>query len=98
MAKETTKMITANRLRDGAVIFLNVSGEWTEQTAGAAVAHTAEDEQTLLNLAAASVKACLVVDPVAIDVSPTHTTTPSRLRERIRQIGPTVRPDLARTA
>ncbi|MBL8644572.1 MAG: DUF2849 domain-containing protein [Rhodospirillaceae bacterium] len=96
MSKEFAKIITANRLQDGAVVFLTSEGAWAESTQAAAVARTPDDETRLLTLAAASVKACRVVDPNAIDVSALNTREPARLRERIRQVGPTVRPDLAR--
>jgi hypothetical protein len=98
MSKEPAKIVTANRLRDGAVVFLTEQGNWVEITATAAVANTPEQEASLLDVANASVKACRVIDVAAIEISSLATHEPTRLRERIRQIGPTVRPDLGRAA
>ncbi len=97
MSKEFAKILTANRLRDGVVVFLIDKNQWSEKTDAAVVAKTPEEEAALLAIGAAAVKACEVVDVNAIEVSSLATHEPSRLRERIRQIGPTCRPDLARS-
>ncbi len=96
MSKDLPKIVTANRLRDGAVVFLAADAKWTEKVDTAVVANTADEEANLLAIGAAAVKACQVVDVAAIEISSVTTHEPSRLRERIRQIGPTVRPDLGR--
>jgi hypothetical protein len=96
MSKESPKIVTANRLRDGAVVFLAANEQWAEKVDTAVVANTADEEANLLAIAAAAVKACKVVDVAAIEISSLTTHEPSRLRERIRQVGPTVRPDLGR--
>jgi len=93
MAKDSPRIVTANRLKDGVVVFLTGAGTWSEHTADAAVSRTAEEEQALVAQGAAAVKACEVIDVNAIEVNGTQ---PVRLRERIRQAGPTVRADLAR--
>lgn len=94
--KDFTRIVTANRLRDGYVVFLTTEGAWSEKTEAAAVAKTTEQEEALLAQAQASVRACHVVDPTVIDVDQADTSAPLRFRERIRRAGPTVRPDLAR--
>ncbi|MBL8628208.1 MAG: DUF2849 domain-containing protein [Rhodospirillaceae bacterium] len=95
-SKEFAKIVTANRLRDGAVVFLAAQGQWSEKTDAAVVAKTSDEEAGLLATGVAAVKACEVVDVNAIEIASLTTREPSRLRERIRQIGPTVRPDLGR--
>jgi hypothetical protein len=96
MSKEFAKIVTANRLRDGVVVFLTDKNQWVEKVDTAVVAKTPEEEANLLAIGAAAIKACEVVDVNAIEVASVTTHEPSRLRERIRQIGPTCRPDLAR--
>lgn len=98
MTKPITRVITANRLRDGAVVFLAADATWSTRTADAIVARTPEAEAELLAQAAAAVRACAVIDANAIDVDAAAPERPLRLRETIRRFGPTVRPDLGRPA
>lgn len=96
MANFTPRIITANRLRDGAVVYLSTTGAWIETAAVAAIATGPKEQERLLLQAANSVTTCLVVDPLAIDITGPSAPIPARLREKIRSKGPTVRPDLAR--
>jgi hypothetical protein len=90
------QMLTANRLRDGAVVFLAPDGRWTEQVdEGRAI--TEEDEAATLLQAAESAKA-VVVAPYLIEVTQlAGSWVPVRYRERIRAEGPSVadRPHMA---
>lgn len=92
----SARIVTANRLRDGAVVYLTVSGAWSQSISEAAVAATPEQDAALLQQAHHSVAACDVVDTNLIDVTNATELVPVRYRERIRNIGPSVRPDLAR--
>lgn len=89
------KIITANDLVDGNVIYLTADGEWSETPKNAAIAIDAEEEKGLLALAQKSVTANRVIDPQPIPVSrDAGTVAPQKLREQIRATGPTVRGDL----
>ncbi|TAL00352.1 MAG: DUF2849 domain-containing protein [Rhodospirillaceae bacterium] len=89
------KIATANRLRDGVVVYLDAAGGWTTEVAQARIAHSSEDEQALKAALDSAVRANLIVDAAVIDTRAAE-STPARLREQIRAVGPTVRPDLAR--
>ncbi|MGE4219089.1 MAG: DUF2849 domain-containing protein [Alphaproteobacteria bacterium] len=93
------QIITANRLADGAVVYLDGQDRWVERIADAC---PAADDETLARLTAqaeAAVRARLVVDAYPIEVSAGEAgIRPARLRERIRSLGPTVRTDLGHQA
>jgi hypothetical protein len=89
------KIATANRLRDGVVIYLNAQGLWVTEVTEARVATTPEQEAELKAALDAGVKNSLLIDTQIIDLS-ADASKPARLREQIRAVGPTVRPDLAR--
>lgn len=87
------KTITANRVRDGAVVWRTAEGGWSPAVAEAVVLDTADAE---LVAAKADIAARLVTDVYEVEVEAGTTgPVPLRLRERIRAVGPTVRPDLA---
>jgi hypothetical protein len=90
MAKTASglSMLTANRLHDGAVVYLAADGTWSERITDA-VSAQGEALQAMQDAAARAVAENLVVDLTAINVE-------LSLRERIRRTGPTVRPDLSR--
>ena len=84
------QVITANRLRDGVVIYLRVTGgqrEWPENIREASIFSPAEAEASLAE-AAMDVRENRIVDPYAIAVSAEH--TPQTQRETIRAGGPTI--------
>jgi len=83
------QMLTANRLRDGAVVFLAQGGEWTERVGEGRVIVEEGDAAALLQ-AAESMKT-LVVAPYLIEVAEqAGTLVPVRYRERIRAEGPSI--------
>jgi len=92
----TLKVVTANRLRDGAIVYRTASGAWSENLSEAAGADSEADERRLLADAVADVAARRVVAPYAFEVT-RAAEGPQAIsqRERIRAHGPSVRPDLA---
>ncbi len=86
----TSKVVTANRLADGLVVYLGFAG-WTEDMHLARRANDVESQEELLALAGKAVAANEVADAWLIDIDVDRAV---RRRERIRASGPTVRPDL----
>jgi hypothetical protein len=89
------QVLTANRLRDGQVVYLCEDDSWSARLRDAIVADSDEMAQTLLTLAARAVERHVVVDPylfaVAVEDGDIH---PLGRREIIRAAGPSVREDL----
>jgi Protein of unknown function (DUF2849) len=85
------KTVTANRLDNGLVVFLDPDGGWTLAIAAARILDEAELDDALA-YGKAQAEARIVVDPYAIDVEVTDgAPVPTRLRERIRaERGPTI--------
>lgn len=91
------QVLTANRLRDGEVVYADAAGGWTTCFAGARVITDPSEADAALARAGADVAARLILDPYLFDVS-AGTGTPASVRERIRAAGPTVRTDLGKQA
>ena len=92
-AKEgPAKVITANDLRDGLVVFLDHDGGWTHRIAEARVVEDGTDLDGAVAYAKAQHDARIVVEPYPIDVEVTRgVPVPVRLREKIRaDLGPTI--------
>ena len=92
-AKEgPAKVITANDLRNGLVVFLDPSGGWSVDIADARVLQDGPDLDGALEYGQAQHETRVIVDPYAIDVIVTDgVPVPVRLREKIRaDRGPTV--------
>lgn len=87
----TDKLITANHLADGLVVFLTAAGGWSYRLADARVIPDAELDDALAH-AKAQHEAQIVVDPYEIEATVEGgLPVPVRLRERIRAAGgPTV--------
>jgi hypothetical protein len=95
----SVKVLTANRLADGEVVWLGANGEWLEHIDGALIARHAEAVNALEEAGKSAIKSNLVIDVNVIDVEERGTDLfPVRLRERIRQLGPTIRLDLGKQA
>ncbi|MEW5423630.1 DUF2849 domain-containing protein [Amorphus sp. 3PC139-8] len=93
------KVVTANRLIDGIVVFLGRSQRWVEQIDDVSPFEDDAAIEAALAYAARCVEAREIVEPYAIDVrADKHGVTPVRLREAIRAKGPTVRLDLGKQA
>ncbi|HYH38139.1 MAG TPA: DUF2849 domain-containing protein [Azospirillum sp.] len=92
------KAITANRLRDGAVVWLGQKGDWVERIdaaathdeAGAAAALAQAQQDEVRNL----VVGIYTLDVEIVDGAP----APLRTKERIRALGPSVRADVGKQA
>jgi hypothetical protein len=92
-AKEgPAKVITANDLGDGLVVFLDHDGGWTHLIAEARVLEDGPDLDGVLVYAKQQHDARVIVEPYPIDVTVTGgVPIPQRLREKIRaDRGPTI--------
>jgi hypothetical protein len=78
-------VVTANRLRDGVVVYLAPDGGWTEQIDHARVAETEDEVAALEAQGAEAVKRREVVAVYPMDVAVNGgTVDPLSVRERIR--------------
>jgi hypothetical protein len=85
------RIVTANRLTDGAVVYLTPDGSWSLRIEHAAFIMDEADEKRLLAAADEDVRNRRIVGPYAMDVA--HTAEGVRAlseRERIRAAGPSV--------
>jgi sulfite reductase (NADPH) hemoprotein beta-component len=92
------KVLTANRLIDGEVVFWR-AGQWAERFAEADVftAETAQAGEAAVT--AAKGQPTVVVDPYLIDIADGPAgPAPVSYRERIRALGPTNEPDHGKQA
>jgi len=95
----TVQIVTANRLRDGAVVYLGPGYELVERLEAALRLSTKDEVEAALARAAQSVAERLIVSPYPMEVTVTgETIAPLRMREIIRAAGPTVRRDLGKQA
>jgi len=93
------KILTANRLADGEVVWLAADHSWATSIAEAEIAHDAATEEKLERAGRAAFLKNEVVDVALIDVAVVDgAIRPLRLRERIRAAGPTNRRDLGKQA
>ena len=83
------RMITAQRLADGANVWMDAAGNWTTDINQGRYVPEAEAE-ALLKQATDAVAKCLIVGPYAIEVVADGTVVPVRIREQIRANGPTI--------
>lgn len=91
--------VTANRLADGAVVWLTATGGWSVSARDAAVYADADAAKAGLETAQADEARQLVVAFYAVDVvEEPQGPWPVKIRERIRAAGPTVRLDLGQQA
>ena len=95
----TLKVVTANRLGDGEVVYLATAGAWSAWLEDAEAAETPDGEAALLSHAQMAVETRVVVAPYAMAVSRERgRLRPTSQREVIRARGPSVRPDLGKQA
>jgi uncharacterized protein DUF2849 len=88
----TAKIVTANRLGDGLVVYLTLDGAWTPRIAEAEVARDAAGDSALLARAEAREQATRVVGAYLMDVTwEAGLVSPISNREFIRAFGPSVR-------
>jgi len=89
------QMIIANRLIDGAVVFLDRGETWTTAIGAGVVIDDDAEAQRLLGVAKQLEARCQVIDPLLIQVKVDNgKVRPTEIREVIRAFGPTVRTDI----
>ncbi len=89
--KSSIHVLTAYRLSDGAVVFLDGEGGWTEAFSEARVSRTPEQAAELERQGVEAKTASIIVDPYLVDVAEEDGgLRPMRMRERLRLAGPTV--------
>jgi sulfite reductase (NADPH) hemoprotein beta-component len=95
----TAKVLTANRLIDGDVVYFTAAGAWDTRIEESRIATTKDEAAALDAIGAQAVADQLVVAPYLIEVAEeAGGITPLRYREHIRAYGPSNRPDLAKHA
>ena len=88
------QMIIANRLVDGAVVFLAPGEGWTTAIADGVLIEDETEAQRLLGAAKQLEARSPVIDPQVIQVKVDGgAVRPTEIRELIRAFGPTVRTD-----
>ena len=96
---DTGKVLTANRLRDGEVVFLTRSGQWSERIDDAVAGARAQAAAALELRGEEAVRANLVTGAYLFDAERRDGRVRAlHIRERIRTLGPTVRLDLGKQA
>ncbi|MBO0741422.1 MAG: DUF2849 domain-containing protein [Hyphomicrobiaceae bacterium] len=91
----TVCVLTANRLRDGAVVFLDFEGAWSETLVAAVVARSPDEVRALKDRGTFDAIRNVVVEPYLIEVHETASgLLPLRYRERVRATGPSVLDDV----
>ncbi len=95
----SAQVLTANRLVDGAVVFLAGDGSWGTLLSGVRIAADTDTAAALEAIAGRDVVARIVVGPYLIEVAAQDgKVVPTRYRERIRAFGPSTHPELAKPA
>lgn len=93
----TLQVVTANRLRDGLVVYLAEGGRWVEEVGQAVMASDAESAKALLAAGEQAVADRVVVAPYLIDVrAEGGRVMPTRYREVLRALGPSSHPEFNR--
>jgi Protein of unknown function (DUF2849) len=88
-------ILTAHRLGDGVVVFLDFEGAWNENIAEAIVAHSPDEVRALEDRGAYDAEHNIVVEPYLVEVREiAGRVEPIRYRERVRAGGPTVLDDV----
>jgi hypothetical protein len=82
-------VITANRLRDGAVIYRTAAGGWSTDLAEAVILDSEAGVKKLLNQATGEGTVAVGAYAAPVDVGEGRRVEPGNLRERIRRSGPT---------
>jgi hypothetical protein len=97
--EEKGQVMTANRLHDGEVVFLTRAGVWSEKIDDAVLAQEPQALAALESRAADDVKRNVVTGHYLFEAARVGgKIRADHIRERIRTLGPTVRPDLGKQA
>jgi hypothetical protein len=90
-----TSVLTANRLADGIVVFLDIDGTWSESLAVAIVARSPDEAKALEDRGARDAARNLVVEPYLVEVREDGgRLIPIRTREHVRALGPSILDDV----
>ena len=85
------RLVTANRLTDGAVVFLGPDGQWTASIGESTAVATGVEADRLLAIARDSALRAEIVEPYIIAAERQDgVPVPEQFRERIRVTGPTI--------
>ena len=88
-------VLTANRLDDGIVVFLDFEGAWSETLAEAVIARSPDEVRALQDRGTYDAARNLVVEPYLVEVRETAgSLLPIRYRERVRVAGPSILDDV----
>jgi hypothetical protein len=92
----TISVLTANRLSDGAVVFLDFDGVWVESLRGAVVARSPDEARALESRGTFDAARNIIVEPYLVEMneSADGSLTPVRFRERVRLAGPSILGDV----
>lgn len=89
------RIIIANRLRDGVVVFYGPDARWVEAIDESLVVGDDAGAEHALAAAKADEADCIVIDPYLIDVETVDGhLRPTVYREAIRAFGPSVRTEI----
>jgi hypothetical protein len=92
-----SQVVTANRLYDGAVVFVGADHSWIERLDRAAMFEGKDAVAAALERAKRDEENNVVVDVYAVDVSANSgAVVPTKLRELIRARGPTIHPEFTK--
>ncbi len=93
------QVLTANRLIDGAVVYLAMDGGWVERLDEARVLEAKPDTEAALAFGTEAEQRQLLVHPYLFEVQQAGDhLRPVKQRELIRAAGPSVRRDLGKQA
>ena len=88
-------VLTANRLDDGIVVFLDFEGAWSETLAEAVIARSPDEVRALQDRGTYDAARNIVVEPYLVEVRETAGgIVPIRYRERVRVAGPSILEDV----
>lgn len=97
MSKKTSvlSVLTANRLGDGVVVFLDFEGAWSTIFAEASIASTPDEVRALVDRGRHDAERNIVVEPYLVELRETGgALVPIRQRERVRLAGPSMLADV----
>jgi hypothetical protein len=90
-----TSILTANRLSDGVVVFLDFEGAWSESIAEAVLARSPDEARALQDRGTYDAARNVIVEPYLVEVRETAGgVMPVRYRERVRAGGPSILEDV----
>jgi hypothetical protein len=82
-------MVTANRTRDGAVVYRTAAQDWSTRIVDAAIVRTVDEARALLAEAAADGVVAIGPYIAPVEIASDGAIRPGNLRERIRAEGVT---------